>query len=67
VPEVFMVRPADEYGDIGYQKRNKTYPEGRRCKVCGSVLSTLNKEPTCFRHTGPKRRRRRTDNEVEEP
>lgn len=28
----------------------KTYPEGRRCYVCGMVLSRYNSEATCYAH-----------------
>lgn len=32
-------------------KRNKTYPAGRRCTECRSLLSIYNRHPTCRVHT----------------
>lgn len=38
-------------------KRSKTYPAGRRCQDCETILSIYNPQPTCQVHT-PRRKPR---------
>ena len=33
------------------RKRNSTYGSGRRCEVCGVILSIYNKSRECHSHT----------------